>query len=64
MVFATAVTIEPAALRSLNRIRPSLLTALTAGIAVLPALSRAVAQIVAAGPPRDGIMTLGLAPGM
>jgi predicted Na+-dependent transporter len=64
LVFATAVTIEPAALRSLTRTWLSLLTALAAGIPVLPALSWAVSQIVAAGPLRDCIMTLGLAPGM
>jgi hypothetical protein len=57
LVFATAVTIEPAALRSLTRTWLSLLTALAAGIPVLPALSWAVSQIVAAGPLRDGIMT-------
>lgn len=64
LVFATAVTIEPAALRSLTRTWLSLLTALAAGIPVLPALSWAVSQIVAAGPLRDCIMILGLAPGM
>jgi BASS family bile acid:Na+ symporter len=62
LVFATAVTIEPAALGRLTRAWPSLLTALAAGITVLPALSWAVSQFVAAGPLRDGIMTIGLAP--
>jgi len=62
LVFATAVTIEPAALRRLTATWRSLLAALTAGITVLPALSWAVSRIVAAGSLRDGIMTVGLAP--
>jgi predicted Na+-dependent transporter len=62
LVFATAVTIEPAALRRLTATWRSLLAALAAGITVLPALSWAVSRIVAAGSLRDGIMTLGLAP--
>jgi ACR3 family arsenite efflux pump ArsB len=39
-----------------------LLIALAAGVIVPPVLSWAVAQMVAAGPLRDGIMTIGLAP--
>jgi predicted Na+-dependent transporter len=62
LVFATAVTIEPAALRRLSSAWQPLLAALAVGITVLPALSWAVSQIVAAGPLRDGIMTIGLAP--
>lgn len=62
LVFATAVTIEPTALRLLTVAWRPMLTALAAGITVLPALSWAVSQIVAAGPLRDGIMTVGLAP--
>ena len=62
LVFATALTIDPAALHRLTRTWPSLLAVLAAGITVLPALSWAIAQIAAAGPLRDGIMTLGLAP--
>lgn len=62
LVFATAVSIEPAALRRLTRAWPSLLAALAVGITVLPALSWAVSRLVAAGPLRDGIMTIGLAP--
>ncbi len=62
LVFATAVTIDPAALRRLTRTWPSLVAVLAAGITVLPALAWAVAQIAAAGPLRNGIMTLGLAP--
>jgi len=62
LVFATAVTIEPAALRRLAGDWRPLLAALAAGITVLPVLSWAVAQIVAAGPLRDGVLALGLAP--
>lgn len=62
LVFATAVTIEPAALRRLTSAWRPLLAALAAGIIVLPALSWAVSRIVAAGPLRDGVMTVGLAP--
>lgn len=62
LVFATAVTIDPAALRRLTQAWPALLAALVAGVAVLPALSWAASRITAAGPLRDGIMTIGLAP--
>jgi predicted Na+-dependent transporter len=62
LVFATALTIEPAALGRLTHAWPSLLAALAVGITVLPALSWAVSQIAAVGPLRDGIMTIGLAP--
>src|SRR5262249_27726 len=56
LVFATAVIIDPAALRRLPATWPSLLAVLVAGITVLPALAWVAAQIAAAGP-RDGIMT-------
>jgi bile acid:Na+ symporter, BASS family len=62
LVLATAVTIEPAALRRLARTWPRLVAALGAGITVLPALSWAVSLMVAPGPLRDGVMTVGLAP--
>ncbi len=62
LVFATAVTIDPAALRRLARAWRSLLAALAVGITVLPALSWAVSQMVAAGSLRDGVMAVGLAP--
>ncbi len=62
LVFATAVTIEPAALRRLTTTWRSLLAALAAGITVLPALSWAVSRIVASGSLRDGVMIVGLAP--
>ncbi len=62
LTFATAVTIEPAALRAAASAWRSLLAALAAGITVLPALSWVVSRMVAAGPLRDGVMTVGLAP--
>lgn len=62
LVFATAVTIEPAALRRLAAAWRPLLAALAVGVTVLPALSWAVSLVVAAGPLRDGVMAVGLAP--
>jgi predicted Na+-dependent transporter len=62
LVFATAITIDPAALRRLAPAWPSLLLVIAAGITVLPALSWAVSRFAAAGPLRDGVMTVGLAP--
>jgi predicted Na+-dependent transporter len=62
LVFATAVTIDPAALRRLVTAWRSLVLALVVGITVLPALSWAVSRIVAAGPLRDGVLVVGLAP--
>jgi predicted Na+-dependent transporter len=62
LVFATAITIEPAALRRLAGAWPSLLAVIAAGVIVLPVLSWAVSRIVAPGPLRDGVMTVGLAP--
>jgi predicted Na+-dependent transporter len=62
LVFATAVSIEPAALGRLAAAWRSLLVALVTGITVLPALSFAVSRMVAAGSLRDGVMAVGLAP--
>ena len=62
LVFATAVTIEPAAVGRIAGAWRSLAVALVAGITVLPALSWAVARIVPDGSLRDGLATLGLAP--
>jgi len=62
LVFATAVTIEPAALRRLAAAWRRLLAALVAGVTVLPALSWAVSRMVTAGSLRDGVLTVGLAP--
>jgi predicted Na+-dependent transporter len=62
LVFATAVTIDPAALGRLVSAWRSLAVALVVGITVLPALSWAVSRIVAAGSLRDGVLVVGLAP--
>ncbi len=62
LVFATAVTIEPAALRRAAAAWRPLLAALVTGITVLPLLSWAVSRLVATGSLRDGVMTVGLAP--
>jgi predicted Na+-dependent transporter len=62
LVFATAVSIEPAALRRLVSAWRSLLAVLVVGITVLPALSWAVSRMVAAGSLRDGVLAVGLAP--
>jgi len=62
LVFATAVTIRPEALRRASAAWHPLVVALVAGATVLPALSWAVSRIVAAGSLRDGVMAIGLAP--
>jgi predicted Na+-dependent transporter len=62
LVFATAVTIEPAALRRAAAAWQRLLVALAIGATVLPALSWAVARMAPAGPLRNGVLTVGLAP--
>jgi predicted Na+-dependent transporter len=62
LVFTTAVTIEPAALRRAAAAWRPLLAALGTGIAVLPPLSWAVSLLVPAGPLRYGVMAVGLAP--
>jgi predicted Na+-dependent transporter len=62
LVFATAVTIEPAALRRAAAAWRPLLAALAIGVTVLPALAWAAARMVPAGPLRDGVLTVGLAP--
>lgn len=62
LVFATAVSIEPAALRRLASAWRSLLAAVVTGITVLPALAWAVSRLASAGPLRDGVLAVGLAP--
>jgi BASS family bile acid:Na+ symporter len=62
LVFATALTIEPAALGRLGGIWRPLLAAVATGIVVLPALSWLASRLVAAGSLRDGVMVAGLAP--
>jgi predicted Na+-dependent transporter len=62
LVFATAVTIEPAALRRVRTSWRRLLAVLVVGITVLPCLSWSVSRLVAPGSLRDGILAVGLAP--
>jgi predicted Na+-dependent transporter len=62
LVFATAVTIDPQALRRLAAAWRQVLAAVLVGITILPALSWAVAHLVPAGPLRDGVLVTGLAP--
>jgi predicted Na+-dependent transporter len=62
LVLATAVTIDPGALRRLALVWRRVAVAVLAGITVLPALSLAAAQLVPAGPLRDGVLVTGLAP--
>jgi predicted Na+-dependent transporter len=62
LVFATALGVEPAALRHLGDTWRPLLVSLVAGITVLPALSWVASRLVAAGSLRDGVMVVGLAP--
>jgi len=62
LVFATAVTIDPRALRRLAAAWRRILAAVLTGVTVLPALSWAVAHLVPAGPLRDGVLVTGLAP--
>ena len=62
LVFATAVTITIADLRSVAAVRFRLVISLLVGATVLPALSWGIAHIVATGPLRLGVLTIGLAP--
>jgi predicted Na+-dependent transporter len=62
LVFATALTIEPAGLRRVRTSWRRLVAVLVVGITVLPCLSWSVSRLVAPGSLRDGILTVGLAP--
>ena len=62
LVFATALTIEPADLRRVGTSWRRLLVVLVVGITVLPCLSWSASRLVAPGSLRDGILTVGLAP--
>lgn len=62
LVFSTAVTIEPAALRRAAASWRPLLITLILGATILPALSWLVSRMVSAGSLRDGVMCVGLAP--
>ena len=62
LVLATAVTIDPRALRRLAAAWRRILAAVLVGVTILPALSWLVARLVPAGPLRDGVLVTGLAP--
>jgi predicted Na+-dependent transporter len=62
LVFSTALTIEPAALRRASASWRPLVMALIVGATVLPVLSWVVSRMVAPGSLRDGVMCIGLAP--
>ena len=62
LVAATAVTIDPQALRRLAQAWRHIAVAVLIGVTVLPALSWAAARLVPAGPLRDGVLVTGLAP--
>jgi predicted Na+-dependent transporter len=62
LVFSTAVTIEPSALRRVSEWWRPLLVTLVVGATALPALSWLVSRVVASGSLRDGVMCVGLAP--
>jgi predicted Na+-dependent transporter len=62
LVFATALTVEPEALRRLRVGWRSLLACVVTGVTLIPTLSWAASRIVAAGSLRDGVMVVGLAP--
>jgi predicted Na+-dependent transporter len=62
LVFSTAVTIEPSALRRVSAWWRPLLVTLLVGATALPALSWLVSRVVASGSLRDGVMCVGLAP--
>jgi predicted Na+-dependent transporter len=62
LVFATAVTISPEALRRVGASWPVLVLALAATLVTLPALAWAASRIVGAGTLRDGVLAVGLAP--
>jgi predicted Na+-dependent transporter len=62
LVFATAVTITVGDLGRVAGVRVRLAIGLLAGTTVLPALAWISARLVVAGPLRDGMLTIGVAP--
>jgi predicted Na+-dependent transporter len=62
LVFATALTIDPAAPRRVTAAWRRVALAIGLGVTVLPALSWAVSWLLPAGPLRDGVLVTGLAP--
>jgi predicted Na+-dependent transporter len=62
LVLSAAITIEPKSLRQLLASWRPLALALLVGASALPTLSWLVAHLVSAGPLREGVTTIGLAP--
>ena len=62
LVVATAMTVSTDSLRRVLSSWKQLAAALVLGVTVLPALSWLASHLVAAGPLRDGIMVVGIAP--
>ncbi len=62
LVFATAMTVSSNALRHVLSTWRQLLAALALGVTALPALSWLASRLISAGPVRNGIMVVGLAP--
>jgi predicted Na+-dependent transporter len=62
LVFATGVTIDPAALQRTRESWRRLVVVLIAGVTVLPVLAWAASRLVAAGSLRAGILAVGVAP--
>jgi predicted Na+-dependent transporter len=62
LVFASAITIEPRTLQRLPSLWPVMALALVLGVTVLPGMAWAAAFLVHAGPLREGVLTIGLAP--
>lgn len=62
LVFSTAATITPAALRRAAASWRPLVATLIVGATILPILSWLVSRLVAAGSLREGVMCVGLAP--
>lgn len=62
LVFATAATVSPVSLRHVLSTWRQLLAALALGVRVLPVLSWLAARLVSAGPLRNGVLAVGIAP--
>ncbi len=62
LIFATAVTITVDDIGRAAGFRVRLAIALLAGTTVLPAMAWLAARLVVAGPLRDGVLTIGVAP--
>jgi predicted Na+-dependent transporter len=62
LVFSTALTISPEAMRRIPTVWKHVALVLAAGITLLPALSWTAGHLVEPGALRDGVVTIGLAP--